>query len=77
MADAAARWATTIGAMVSAFLAGDNESGEKLLLAALDLGVPWDVAIAASARALIGHRARERAPGTPDGLFNGPAAVTV
>jgi hypothetical protein len=76
MADAAAPWATTISAMASAFLAGNDADGEELLLAALDLGAPWDVATAAAARALVEHRARERAPGTPDGLFDGPAAVT-
>ena len=76
MADAAAPWATTIGAMTSALLAGHNADGEALLLAALDLGAPWDVATAAAARALVEHRARVRAPGTPDGLFNGSTAVT-
>ena len=60
MADAAAPWATTISAMASAFLTGDNADGEELLLAALDQGVPWDVATTAAAQALIEHRARER-----------------
>jgi len=75
-AAAAAPWATTISAMASAFLAGDNADGEELLLAALDLGAPWDVATTAAARALVEHRARVSAPGTTDGLFSGPAAVT-
>ena len=65
----AAPWATTISAMASAFLAGDNADGEELLLAALDLGAPWDVATAAAARARAGHRARTNAPNTPDGLI--------
>jgi hypothetical protein len=69
MADAAAPWATTIGAMASAFLAGDNADGEELLLAALDLGAPWDVAAAAAARARAGPQARAGAPTTPDGLL--------
>ena len=69
MADAAAPWATTIGATASAFLADDNADGEELLLAALDLGAPWDVATAAAARALAGHRARTNAASTTDGLF--------
>ena len=69
MADAAAPWATTISAMASAFLTGDNAGGEALLLAALDLGAPWDVATAAAARARAGHRAWARAPSAPDGLF--------
>ena len=68
MADAAAPWATTISAMATAFLAGDNADGELLLLAALDLGAPWDVATAAAARALSEHRARVSAPSVPDGL---------
>ena len=68
MADAAAPWATTISAMASAFLAGDNADGEELLLAALDLGAPWGVATAAAARALAGHRARANAPSPSDGL---------
>ena len=55
--------------MASAFLAGDNADGEALLLAALDLGAPWDVATASAARALTGRRARTNAPGTPDGLI--------
>ena len=74
MADAAAPWATTISAMTSALLAGHNADGESLLLAALDLGAPWDVATAA-ARALVEHRTRVRAPGTPDGRFNRSTAV--
>ena len=69
MADAAAPWATTISAMASAFLAGNDADGEMQLLAALDLGAPWDVATAAAARALAGRRARTSAPSTPDGLF--------
>ena len=69
MANAAALWATTISAMASAFLAGDNADGEELLLAALDLGAPWDVATAAAARAFTGHRTRTNAPSTTDGLF--------
>ena len=68
MADAAP-WATTISAMASAFLAGDKADGEELLLAALDLGAPWDVATTAAARALAGHQARTSAPSTTDGLF--------
>ena len=56
MADAAVPWATTISTMASAFLAGDNAGGEELLLAALDLGTPWDVATAAAAQALDEHR---------------------
>ena len=75
MADAAGPWATTISSMASAVLAGDDADGEKLPLAALDQGAPWDVAAAAAARALIEHRAREGAPRTWDGRFNGPAAV--
>jgi len=69
MADAAAPWATTISAMASAFLAGNDADGEELLLAALDLGAPWDVAITAAARALAGQRARASAPSAPNGLF--------
>jgi hypothetical protein len=69
MADTAAPWASTIGAMASAFLAGDVVAGEELLLAALDLGAPWDVTAATAARARAGHRARAIAPRTPDGLL--------
>src|SRR6266540_801628 len=72
MADAAAHWTTMISAMASAFLAGDNAAGEELLLTALDLGAPWDVVTATAARARAGHRARESAPDTPDGLLNSP-----
>jgi len=49
MADAAAPWATAISAIASAFFAGDNATGEELLLAALDLGAPWDVAAVTAA----------------------------
>jgi hypothetical protein len=69
MADTAAPWATTISLMASTFLAGDNVAGEELLLAALDLGAPWDVAAATAARARAGHRTRATAPSTPDGLL--------
>jgi hypothetical protein len=69
MADAAAPWTTAISAMASAFLAGDNAHGEEQLLAALDLGAPWDVVAATAARALAGHRAWASAPRTPDGLL--------
>jgi hypothetical protein len=63
MADTATPWATAISAMASAFLAGDNADGEELLLAALDLGAPWDVATAAAACALVEHQARASASG--------------
>jgi hypothetical protein len=59
MADTTTPWVTTISAMASAFLVGDNADGEELLLAALDLGAPWDVATAAAARAL---RERQHGP---------------
>ena len=58
MADAATPWVTAISAMTLAFLGGDNADGEELLLAALDLGAPWDVATAAAAQALVEHRAQ-------------------
>ena len=61
--------ATPISAMASVFLAGDNANGEQLLLAALDLGAPWDVATTAAAGALAGHQARTSPRGTTDGLF--------
>lgn len=63
MADAAAPWATTISAMSFAFLAGDNADGEELLLAALNLGAPWDVTTAAAAQALGEHRAQTSTSG--------------
>ena len=52
MADAAADWRVVLSAMSDAFSTGDNSRGEELLVAALDLGAPWDLATATVAQAL-------------------------
>ena len=52
MADAAADWSVVLTAMSDAFSTGDNSRGEELLVSALDLGAPWDVATFTAARAL-------------------------
>ena len=52
MADAAADWRVVLSAMSDAFSTGDNLRGEELLVAALDLGAPWDLATATVAQVL-------------------------
>lgn len=52
MADATADWRVVLTAMSDAFSTGDNSRGEELLVSALDLGAPWDLATATVARAL-------------------------
>lgn len=52
MADAAADWSVVLTVMSDAFSTGDNSRGEELLVSALDLGAPWDLATATVAQAL-------------------------
>ncbi|MGE3271573.1 MAG: hypothetical protein AB7P40_22675 [Chloroflexota bacterium] len=52
MADAAADWSAVLSAMSDAFSTGDNPRGEELLVSALDLGAPWDLATTTVAQAL-------------------------
>jgi hypothetical protein len=52
MADAAADWRVVLSVMSDAFSTGDNSRGEELLVSALDLGAPWDLATATVAQAL-------------------------
>jgi len=52
MADATADWNTVLSAMSAAFSTGDNPRGEELLVSALDLGAPWDLATSTVAQAL-------------------------
>ena len=52
MADAAADWRVVLSAMSDAFSTGDNSRGEELLVSALDLGAPWDLATATVAQVL-------------------------
>ncbi|MGE3911135.1 MAG: hypothetical protein AB7K36_17385 [Chloroflexota bacterium] len=52
MADATADWKSVLAAMSDAFSIGDNPRGEELLISALDLGAPWDLATATAAQAL-------------------------
>ena len=52
MADATADWTVVLSVMSDAFSTGDNSRGEELLVSALDLGAPWDLATATVAQAL-------------------------
>lgn len=52
MTDATADWTLVLTAMSDAFSTGDNPRGEELLISALDLGAPWDLATATVAQAL-------------------------
>jgi hypothetical protein len=52
MADATADWKFVLAAMSDAFSTGDNPRGEELLVSALDLGAPWDLATSTAAQAL-------------------------
>jgi hypothetical protein len=60
MADATADWSVVLSAMSDAFSTGDNARGEELLVSALDLGAPWDLATATVAQALSQRRAPAR-----------------
>jgi hypothetical protein len=48
--------------MSDAFSTGDNPRGEELLISALDLGAPWDLATATVAQALSARGLPSRAP---------------
>jgi hypothetical protein len=52
----------------SAFASGKSATGEELLLAALEAGMPWDVATRAVAEGVASHFAR---PLPPDPLTRG------
>ena len=57
MADATADWRAALDTMSDAFAAGDNQRGEELLVLALDVGAPWDVATSTVAQVLSARRA--------------------
>jgi hypothetical protein len=61
MADATADWRSVLTAMSDAFSSGDNPRGEELLISALDLGAPWDLATATVAQALSAYGVPARA----------------
>ncbi len=52
MADATADWTLVLADMSRAYSMGNNPLGEELLVSALDLGAPWDVATSTAALAL-------------------------
>ncbi|MCC7369563.1 MAG: hypothetical protein IT306_14135 [Chloroflexi bacterium] len=52
MADATADWTIVLADMSRAYSSGDNPLGEELLVSALDLGAPWDLATSTAAQAL-------------------------